>query len=207
MNRRNLLCSLAAVAALAFSSAGFAQTKGKDYVDIVPPQPAGSNGAVEVLEFFSYNCPHCKDFEPFLKPWAAPLPKNVTFRRVPVGFGRPEWNATARLNITLTALGMAEQLDPLVFVAIHNDRVNFGDEAQRNAWVSKQGIELKRFNDTWASFAVDSQVKRAEQMARDYKVMGVPSLAINGRYLVSAGEKGAGLKVADKFIAQIRAGK
>ena len=207
MNRRTLIFSMAAASALAFVPAVFAQKKGTDYLEIVPPQPAGTNDKVEVVEFFSYNCPHCYDFEPYLKPWIARLPKDVSFRRVPVGFGRPEWAASARLNLTLNALGLTEKLDPVVFDSIHKGRVNFNDEKQRNAWVTAQKIDLKKFNDTWNSFGVDAQFKRSEQMARDYKVMGVPSLAINGRYLVNAGEQGAGLRHADKFIAQIRGGK
>lgn len=207
MNRRTMIFSMAAASALAFVPAVFAQKKGSDYLDIVPPQPAGSKGKVEVVEFFSYNCSFCYDFETFLKPWVAKLPKDVSFRRVPISFGRPEWAASARLNITLNAMGLSEKLDMVVFDAIHRGRVNFNDEKQRNAWVTAQKVDLKKFNDTWRSFAVDSQFKRSEQMARDYKVLGVPSLAINGRYLVNAGERGAGLRHADKFIAQIRSGK
>ena len=43
-------------------------------------------GKIEVLEFFSYACPHCNAFEPTIEAWAKTLPADVVLRRVPVPF-------------------------------------------------------------------------------------------------------------------------
>lgn len=36
-----------------------AQTAGKDYTVVAPAQPTEDASKVEVVEFFSYGCPHC----------------------------------------------------------------------------------------------------------------------------------------------------
>src|SRR5207302_1422267 len=81
------LCVLAS-AGTGMSAAVHAQgVEGTDYRKIEPPQPTDSPGKIEVIEFFSYMCPHCKEFYPLVSTWEAKLPKNVVFRRVPAGFG------------------------------------------------------------------------------------------------------------------------
>ena len=81
MNRRRFsatLVSAAAASALAASGSAFAQAgpvEGKDFTRIEPPQPPGvPAGKVEVLEFFSYACPHCSSFEPTIEAWEKQLP-------------------------------------------------------------------------------------------------------------------------------------
>src|SRR5690349_16449224 len=100
MKRREFL-PLPAALLLATPFASQAQVAGKDYMEISPPQPGGSNGQVAVIEFFSYGCPHCYELEPTLHKWKSALPKDVTFRRVPVSFGRQEWAELGRMYLTL----------------------------------------------------------------------------------------------------------
>jgi thiol:disulfide interchange protein DsbA len=174
--------------------------------ELNPVQPTLPPGQIEVIEFFSYGCPHCEHFDPLLSQWRAKQTKDVVFKRVPVSFGRAEWGALGRLYITLNALGLSDKLDPAVFEAIHKDRVKLDDEKVRNEWLGKKGVDVKKFNDTWRSFSVDTQYKRAEQMSVSYKVTSVPNLVIAGKYVVEGGDP-AGLVVADGVIAKIRAGK
>jgi thiol-disulfide isomerase/thioredoxin len=56
---------------------------------------------LEVIEFFSYGCPHCSDFHPLVSKWATALPSDVVFKRVPISFGRPQWASLARLYYAL----------------------------------------------------------------------------------------------------------
>ena len=59
-------------------------TIGRDYVAIVPAQATDNPAKIEVLEFFSYGCPHCSDFHPTVSKWSAALPSDVVFKRVPI---------------------------------------------------------------------------------------------------------------------------
>ena len=96
----------AALATLAFTQSAAADlTEGKDYVRLKNPQPVETGKKIEVIEFFSYGCPHCHDLEPFLDAWMAKLPPDVQFRRVPVMF-QQRWEALAKIYFTLDAMGV-----------------------------------------------------------------------------------------------------
>lgn len=202
-DRRHFVGSVFALAALSTAPA-FAQTAGKDYTAIVPPQPAEEAGKIEVLEFFSYGCPHCADFNPLLSAWAAKLPADVVLKKVPVTFGRAAWANIARLFYTLEILGESARLEGDVFRAIHNERVNLFDEKTLNEWIAKKGVDAKKFADTFSSFGVQSRVRRADQMAQAYKITGVPALAVDGKYLVGGKDFGEALAITDKLIAKAR---
>jgi thiol:disulfide interchange protein DsbA len=208
MNRRNCLQVLAALAPGSLLASGvLAQVAGKDYIALSPPHPGGSNGQVEVIEFFSFACPHCKELEPFIQKWRAAQPKDVVFRRVPVSFGRPDWTALARVYVTLSTMGLADKLDGPIFDAIHKNHVNLSEEKTRGEWLVKQGVDLRKYNDASRSFGVDSLVKRAEQLTQSYKVTSVPSLYVDGRYAVEATSLEGLLKNTDLVVAKARAEK
>lgn len=206
MNRRNVFKFAASVALAGALGLSCAQAERSAYTTLNPPQPTSGGGQIDVIEFFSYGCPHCYNFDPILSKWRAAQKKDVNFIHVPVSFGRPEWAALGRLYITLKAMGLDEKLHAKVFDAYQKERVRLGDEGARNEWLVKQGVDVKKFNDTWRSFGVETQAKRAEQLSAAYRIQGVPSLAINGRYMID-GEGEQTLKTADELLQRIRAGK
>lgn len=178
---------LAAVAlsALAFSLPASAQpVEGRDYMRLETPQTPETAGKIEVIEFFSYGCPHCFDFHPLVSKWAAQLPKNVTFIRVPVAFGRAEWGALARTYYTLQATGDLARLDTALFDAIHKERKPLFNEANLTQWAADNGVDRAKFTAAYNSFSVTTKATHAEQMSRNYKVDGVPKLVIDGKYAV-----------------------
>src|SRR5580692_9835174 len=74
---------------------------GHDYAVLDVPQRQDTKAKIEVIEFFSWGCPHCYEFYPLLNRWLATLPKDVSFRRVPVGLGHPEWDTLVRTYYAL----------------------------------------------------------------------------------------------------------
>jgi thiol:disulfide interchange protein DsbA len=69
-------------------------------VRLKAPVPVETGKKIEVIEFFSYGCPHCADLEPHLQAWLKRLPPDVQVRRVPVAF-QPSWENLARVYYTL----------------------------------------------------------------------------------------------------------
>ena len=207
-DRRSFVRSIFALGtALTVAMPALAQTAGKDYTPIAPVQPTDDATKIEVLEFFSYGCPHCSDFHPLISAWAAKQPGDVVFKRVPVSFGRAAWANAAKLYYTLEATGDLAKLDGDVFKAIHNDRVNLFDEKTILEWVTKKGVDPKKFSETFNSFGVMSKVKRADQMALAYKVSGVPAIYVDGKYAIGGNNFGEVLANADKAIAKARSEK
>src|SRR5437867_5533814 len=117
--KRFMMYVLGALAVCALASAGAAEfAEGKDYVRLKNPQAVETGKKIEVIEFFSYGCPHCNDLEPVLHNWAEKLPADVQFRRVPVVF-QQRWEALAKIYYTLDAMGAEMRLSPEACKAIH----------------------------------------------------------------------------------------
>ena len=161
---------------------------GRDYVPIVPAQMTDNPAKIEVIEFFSYGCPHCNEFHPTVSRWSASLPADVTFKRVPVSFGRPQWASLARLYYALERTGDLSRLDGAVFDALHKTGSKLYDDKSITEWVAAQGVDAKKFSDAYNSFGVVSKARRADQMSQAYKIQGVPAMAVDGKYLVTGKE-------------------
>lgn len=198
-----------ALALFAISLPAHAQLAvGRDYTVIEPAQGTDDPGRIEVVEFFSYACPHCNEFHPHVTKWAAKLPSDVTFKRVPVSFNRPQWANLARLYYALEATGDLAKLDGEVFHALHDKGLRLIDDDSIQEWAVSQGVDAKKFSDAYNSFGVVSKTKRADQMAQNFRIRGVPALAVDGRYLVvgqSVKSTAELLPLTDKIIDKVRA--
>lgn len=207
-DRRRFVSSMVALGAtLTVAGPLAAQTAGSDFTLINPAQPVDDPGKIEVIEFFSYGCPHCSDFNPLLNAWAAKLPADVVLKKVPVSFGRAAWANAARLYHALEVTGDHKRLESDIFRAIHGERTNLFDERTIVDWVAARGVDRKKFTDAFSSFGVMSKVKRGDQMAQAFRIEGVPALGVDGKYLVKANGFEAQLASADKLIARARSEK
>lgn len=208
MLRRDVLKHLSALAAVGgLGLPAWAQGSGKGFELVSPPQPTEAKGKIEVLEFFHYGCPHCKSFDPLLEQWVKKLPADVSFTRVPVAWGNGQLAGLAKLAMTLEATGDWARLHGQIFDAVQTEKLPLHTESAAQEWVAKKGVDAKKFAEAYRSFGVNMRTKRMDELARNYKIDGVPTLAIGGRYLTSgstAGSHEAALQVADQLIAKIR---
>ena len=203
--------SLAATAsALGLSTPTWAQgagpVEGRDFVRLSAPVAVPAGGKIDVIEFFSYGCPHCYSFEPMLDQWVKRLPADVAFRRIPATFNAP-FEGYARLFYALEAQGLVETLHKRVFAAIHVQRQRLDKEADIAAFVSANGGDGAKVVDTLKSFGVATKVRQAKQAAEAYKIDGVPTLGIHGRWFTSGSLTGGNdkaLLVADYLVQRAR---
>lgn len=211
MQKRTFITTVFGLAAAFLMAASAqAQVAGKDYVAISPPQPTENLAKIEVIEFFSYGCPHCKDFHPLISKWAAKLPPDVVFKRVPISFGRAQWANLGKLYYTAEAINELGRLDNAAFIALHEKGVKLYDDATINQFAVQEGVDGKKFAEAYGSFGVQSKMKRADQLAQGHKVQGVPAIAVDGRYMVlNEGVQGYEelLARADKVIGKVRSEK
>ena len=148
---------LAAISLTLLSIAFPAQAQlsvGNDYVLIDPAQPTDNPAKIEVIEFFSYACPHCSDLNPHVVKWSAQLPADVVFKRVPVGFNQPFYQSMAKVFYALEAIGELKRLDEPLFNAIHKKGLRLIDDKSIIEWVSAQNVDAKKFSDAYSSFGV-----------------------------------------------------
>jgi thiol:disulfide interchange protein DsbA len=158
---------------------------GKDYTVLANVQPTDDRSKVEVIEFFAYTCPHCFHLEPMLNAWAKKLPKNVVLKREPVVFS-DSWEPMARAYFALQALGVVDKLHDDVFNAIHVQNINLMNPETFFTWGAQHGLDRAKLKATYESFTVSAKINESKQMARAYGITGVPTLAVNGKYVTSA---------------------
>jgi len=208
LNRR--LITFLALISLSGIAAAQAQKyeEGLDYRVLPVAQPVETKGKVEVIEFFWYGCPHCYDFDPDLMAWVKRQPKDVVFRRVPVAF-RDDFLPHSQLFYTLQAMGKSN-LDIKVMDTIHHSNNHLLTESEIADWAVTQGLDRNTFLTTYHSFAVVSKVRAAKQLAEAYRIDGVPTVVIQGKYVTSpsiAGTKAKALLVMDYLVEKVRKDK
>jgi protein dithiol oxidoreductase (disulfide-forming) len=198
----------AAATPAAAASPATAWVEGVNYTRLVPAQPTQvAAGQVEVLEFFWYGCPHCYALDPLVESWRKTKPAYMSFARVPVMWSEGH-RSTARLYYTLESMGKIEQLHTEVFKEIHvngdflvtedpNDTA--GAERLQTAFVKRFGISEDDFRKAYRSFAVENDLQRASQLMERYRVEGVPTFVVNGKYLADVRSAGS----PEKLIALI----
>ncbi|MEF7617036.1 thiol:disulfide interchange protein DsbA/DsbL [Aquincola sp. MAHUQ-54] len=185
---------------------GAQPVEGKDFVRLSSPAPTSSNGKIEVVEFFWYGCPHCNAFEPALDAWARKLPADVAFRRVPVSFAAMH-ETHAKVFYALEALGQVEAQHRKVFAAIHVQHKRLDKEADIVDFMVQNGVDGAKFAEAFKSFGVATKVRQGKQLSEAYKIDGVPSIGVAGRWYTApsmAGSPERALAVADALIQRAR---
>ncbi|PMS36493.1 thiol:disulfide interchange protein DsbA [Trinickia symbiotica] len=187
-----------------------APVAGTDYTVLGSPQPVDvPAGKVEVIEFMWYGCPHCNEFDPYIEKWKAKQGPDVVFRRVPVAF-RDDFIPHSKMLLALDALGLTDKLTPTIFNEIHKNKDYLLTPEAQADFLAKQGVDKQKYLAAYNSFSVQSNLKRAQQLIADYKIDGVPTLAVQGKYETGPAQTNSldgTLQVLDYLVAQVRAKK
>jgi thiol:disulfide interchange protein DsbA len=173
----------------------------QQFNEIKPPVPVEGTDKIEVIEFFWYGCIHCYNLETELESWIKTLPKDVEFRRVPAVFNE-RWGLDASIYYAMEALGLVDKLHRPLFEAIHKNRLRTDNQQEFSEWLTRQGVDAKKFIETVQSFGVRSKTRRAVQLTVQYKIDGTPAMAVHGRYTIPA-QPGL-FKVVDSLVDRVR---
>ncbi|MDP5190144.1 thiol:disulfide interchange protein DsbA/DsbL [Rheinheimera baltica] len=192
---KKLLCL---IAVMLFTPLSFAETysDGVHYQTLETPRTESK----QVLEFFSYYCPHCYNFEPVVQALKATLPEDASFIRAPVPFigadMGPELQKAYALALTLAA---EDNITPALFNVIHQQRKAPRDrDAVRQLFV-EQGIDATTFDNNIDSVPVLNQVMQFNTWQQTYAINSVPSFIINGKYKIIV----TSVKTQAEFIALV----
>ena len=186
-----------------------APVAGTDYTVLQAAQPVDAQGKIEVIEFMWYGCPHCNEFDPYLEAWVKKQGPDVVFKRVPVAF-RDDFIPHSKMYHALDALGLADKLTPAVFNEIHVKKNYLLTPEAQATFLATQGVDKKKYLDAYNSFSTQSDLQRDNKLMQDYKIDGVPTLAVQGKYETGPATTNSlpgTIQVLDFLVAQIRAKK
>jgi len=153
--------------------------EGSDYITKFPDEQAKNP---ILIEFFSYMCNHCYNFEPTLIRWKKQKPESVELLRVPVAFGRSQWQLAARAYYIAEELQLVEPFSVAMFKKIHFEKKPPQLLADIEKLFATLGVSKKDFDKAANSYNIDSKLRKADFLARKYKVPGVPYFLVNYKY-------------------------
>lgn len=186
-------------------------TEGVEYNAIQAGKPFRqlAPGKIEVIEVFSYTCPHCAHFQPMLETWQATLPKSVAVSYMHAAFDPQDPFMLGYL--AADAAKAASLTHHRMFAA-----VNETGELPRNATLQQvvgfylrlPGVNAKAFN---AALADKASLGRKMLAIRDFQMRsqleGTPTLIVDGRYLIGGNSYESMLDNTRKVIDAITASR
>ena len=176
---------LALVILLTMSSFAVADyDEGIEFKLLKKVQPAPTDGTVEVIEFFSYACPHCYRFEPYIEKWKKTKPDNVKLIQVPAVFSA-NWEALASLYYAAEVLGVEEKMHPVIFEAMHGEGKHARSMDDLKVVFEKNGISGEQLDQALSSFTVAAKTRKAKNMTKSYGIESVPNIVVQGKYMTN----------------------
>jgi thiol:disulfide interchange protein DsbA len=161
------------------------------------------------MEFFGYACVHCYNFDPILVEWAQNKGDSIKFIQTPA-LSSEYWRLLGRNFLTYQELGEHDKYHTAFFRAVHGGGRIFADPESLSEFYEQLGGEKQDYIDAFNSVGVASELSKADSMARRMKVAMVPSIVIQGKYLVrtsgSVGPKRM-LEVMDYLLAKEMSGR
>ncbi|WP_404376242.1 thiol:disulfide interchange protein DsbA/DsbL [Vreelandella aquamarina] len=200
---------MVALAGLGLSAAVSAQelVEGQHYTLIEPPVATQvDEGQVEVTEAFWFGCPHCYRLQTPVNEWYETLDDDVSIVKMPATMGG-DWNTHATAFYAAQSLGIEEELHQDFFDAIHQDDRSLTEADDIAEFFSNYGVSEEEAKQALTAFSVRSDVNKANSRMREMRLMGVPALIVDGRYLVSpqtAGSLENMPQIADALIEKVR---
>lgn len=156
--------------------------EGKQYIQV--SQQASPQK--EVIEFFSFYCPHCYAFEmEYHIPQQVKdsLPKDVAFKQYHVNFLGRESEDLTRAWALAMALGAEGKVKAPLFEAAQKDALRSMDDIR--AIFLANGVTAEQFDGGINSFAVNGLVNKQVNAAEQFNVRGVPDFYVDGKYRVN----------------------
>ena len=178
---------LPVIAGLLLTSACSAQAPaapyrlGVQYVAITPAQPLVNDGKIEVVEVFSYACPHCWHFEPYVEQIRKQLPRGVVLRRVPAVFS-PAWEPYARAFYAAQKLGVLGTTHDALFKALHEKHEPLYSLQDLAGFYARHGVQPAQFLRIANSDAVDRQMMHDVRLEQAWGIEGTPTIVVDGKY-------------------------
>lgn len=200
---------MVAMAGLGLSAAVSAQelVEGQHYTLLESPvKTQVEEGQIEVTEAFWFGCPHCYRLQTPVNEWYETLEDDVSVVHMPATMGG-DWNTHATAFYAAESLGIEDELHADFFEAIHEDGRSLTDEDEIAEFFSNYGVSEEKAKQALKAFGVRSEVNKANSRMREMRLMGVPALIIDGRYIVSPSTAGSlenMPQIADALVERVR---
>lgn len=178
--KKSLLTALVALSALfSFNAMANSPVLGKEYHEIKNVPSAQK----QVVEFFSFYCPHCYNFEVEFKipsKVKEGLPQGVELIQYHVDFlGKQSENLTRAWALAMVS-GVQDKVKLPLFEAAQADKLKSMDDIR--AIFLANGVTAEQFDGGINSFATSAMVNRQVKASEEFNIRGVPAFFVNDQY-------------------------
>ncbi len=183
---------------LAFSASAAQFTDGKQYITLAKPVQGGP----QVLEFFSFYCPHCYQFEHVLHVSdnvKKKLPEGVKMTKYHVEFLGELGKQLSQAWAVAMALGVEDKITGPMFDGIQKTQTVKNEADIRKVFIDA-GVKGEEYDAAWNSFVVKSLVAQQEKAAADLQLQGVPAMFVDGKYQLNP--QGMDTSNMDAFVQE-----
>lgn len=150
-----------------------------------------------VIEFFSFACPHCNRFEPYVHQWVSDKKaEDVQFVRVAVAWS-DYYKALAKLYYVMEALNLGIDKQGVVFNAIHKAGQTLQSAGEMQQLLQAMGVPAEQFRSYWVKEDIEQLIEDGTKLESLYQISGVPTIIVNGQYVVKPALVGGEEKVFD----------
>ena len=194
---KKILLALVGIA-MAFGASAAQFSEGDQYVKL----DKSITGEPQVLEFFSFYCPHCYEFEEVYHVSDAVrkgLPEGVKMTKYHVEFLGPLGKQLTQAWAVAMALGVEDKITQPMFEAVQKTQSVQSPEDIRNVFI-KAGVSAADYDGALNSYVVKSLVVQQEKAAEDLQLRGVPAIFVNGKYMVK--NDGLDTSSMDSYVQQ-----
>ena len=200
---RNLLAGLLGMVFLNHAIAS-SVVEGTDYTVLnkMVVKKTEPKGKVNVKEFFSFVCIHCKDVEPLVNSKLM-TDKTVDLDRIHVAWN-PSTSGYAKLNATLQILNLDKLYTPVFNATFSQHDLN--DPIQLKGFLTQNGFskdQTGKFMSTYDSFTVNSKVSEYKSQMDAYDISGTPTFVVGDKYVVSAALPDRTIEVVQYLVKKV----
>lgn len=168
---------------LVLSEAPLGEFEAGDHYLVIEDPRRVRGDKVEVMEFFSYACIHCYNFEDGLTDWVDENRAEVNFVRTPA-IASTAWRLLGRTYLTLEEMDLLDGHHDAIFRAIHEGGARLDSKQRIIDFLVDRGIDEATFTSMFDSSLIERRMELSDQMARRLRVASVPTIIVNGKYLV-----------------------
>ena len=209
---KKLLLTLVFFMYFAMANATVQVKEGVDYT-VIPSSGKVSKTKttkVNVKEFFSFNCIHCKDVEPLVQQYIA-TNKNVEMEQIQAVWGSDvNMLGFAKLNATIALLKLNRLYVPAFDVVFARQNIN--DPAVLKTFLATNRLtptQITNFMDRYNSFEVSTIVGKYKTMTADpqYQLEGTPTFVVADKYIVKPAQPPRLMEVVQALVTKVQSSK
>lgn len=168
--------------------------EGKHYF-LLPAEPQDSEESkeeqpsdqIEVLEFFSYTCPACEQWEGFIKNWLQRKAEDVVFVREHVIFSQASI-PLARAYYLAEDLKVLPKIHDRIFEAIHKFDIDLAnEELLMKLFRNAAKVDNDTFKEKYWAQETQDRIKDGLRKVRKWQISATPTFVVGGKYVITTG--------------------